>query len=238
MEIRIAHFYPELLNLYGDKGNIAALKKRCEWRNIKAEIINIRNNNEIDFNNIDIAVIGGGSDKDQQLVLESLKDKKNELYDYIEKGGVMLALCGSFPMLCNHFVLNNTQYEGLGIINAESCREEKRLISNVILKTPEYKIAGFENHADRVDIKSNQPFGKILYGYGNNEKDGNEGVVYKNLIATFLHGPLLPKNPELTDELISKALIHKYGDALELEKLDDALEYKAKNYIFERFLKE
>ncbi len=238
MEIKIAHFFPELLNLYGDKGNIAALKKRCEWRGIKAEIINIKHGSDIDFDDIDIALVGGGTDKDQIIALESLLNKKDELCGYIEKGGVMLALCGSFPMFCNHFVLDGCEYEGLSVIDAESYREDKRLISNVIAKTLAGRIAGFENHADRVDIKENQPFGKVLYGYGNNEKDGNEGVIYKNLIASFLHGPLLPKNPALADELIFKALLNKYGDFKELEKLDDTSEYKAQNYIFERFLKE
>ena len=162
----------------------------------------------------------------------------SSVLSYIENNGVMIALCGSFPLFCKKTVLEDKEMDGLCIIDAECKREEKRLISNVISETSFGKVAGFENHSERVYLNNGQPFGKILYGYGNNGEDGYEGVLYKNFIASFLHGPLLPKNPSVTDELISRALKKKYGDFIELEKLDDLLEYNAREYIFDRFAKE
>ena len=238
MEIKIAHFYPELLNLYGDKGNIAALEKRCKWRGIKAETVEINSTEGIDLSSVDIVLMGGGTDKDQEIVLSELMKIKDRLQAYVENNGVMLALCGSFPMICRKFVLNGREYEGLSLIEEECHREEKRSISNIILETTSGKIAGFENHSERIELKNSTPFGKVLYGYGNNGKDGTEGVVYKNLTASFLHGPLLPKNPQLADDIISKAIIKKYGECPPLEKINDEIEYKAQNYIFDRFLKD
>lgn len=238
MEINIAHFYPELLNLYGDKGNIAALRARCEWRGIKADVIEISLGDDMDFSDIDIALLGGGTDKDQLLVCSSLKKIKENIKSYIDADGVMLVLCGSFPMLGNSFVLNGEAVEGLGILNVDSQRTDKRLISNIVLNTSSGTVVGFENHADRVSINGSEAFGEVLYGYGNSEEAGCEGVCFKNLLATFLHGPLLPKNPALTDSIILKALRRKYGASVSLAPLDDTAELNASSYIINRFIKD
>ncbi len=236
MKIKIAHIYPELLNLYGDNGNIASLTKRCEWRNIDVEVQKYSLNDDIDFDNIDILFIGGGSDKEQKIVCESLRKYSERIREYVENNGVLIAFCGGFEILGNYYKIKDETVQALGLIDMFTEYSDVRLIDDVIIQTDilDRPIVGFENHGGRVYINNNTPFGKVIYGNGNNGTDGFEGVIYKNVIGTYLHGPLLPKNPHLCDYIIKKALQNKYGD-VELQELDDRIEFAANDYVVNRF---
>lgn len=236
MKIKIAHIYPELLNLYGDNGNIASLTKRCEWRNIDVEVQKYSLNDDIDFDNIDILFIGGGSDKEQKIVCESLRKYSERIREYVENNGVLIAFCGGFEILGNYYKIKDETVQALGLIDMFTEYSDVRLIDDVIIQTGilDRPIVGFENHGGRVYINNNTPFGKVVYGNGNNGTDGFEGVIYKNVIGTYLHGPLLPKNPHLCDYIIKKALQNKYGD-VELQELDDRIEFAANDYVVNRF---
>lgn len=236
MELKIAHLYPELLNLYGDKGNIVSLKKRAEWRGIDVKVKEYTLNDEIDFENIDILFIGGGSDREQLLVCEKLKEIKEEFKKYVENNGVVTAICGGYQLLGRYYEMKEETVEGLEIIDIYTKSGDGRLIDNVVVQTDFLKrpVVGFENHGGRTFINNHTPLGKVIYGNGNNGTDGFEGVLYKNVIGTYLHGPLLPKNPHLCDYIIKKALQNKYGD-IELQELDDSIELAANDYIVNRF---
>ena len=216
MKLTIGHLYPDLLNLYGDRGNIQCLMKRCQWRGIEAETIAYEIDDKIDFSKLDIVLLGGGSDREQMLVCEKLKEIQKDYYK-TDQGTI----------------------KGLELVDMYTEQEEGRLISNIVLQSDlfEMPVVGFENHGGRTCINDNKPLGKVLYGSGNDGKSGYEGVVYKNVIGTYLHGPLLPKNPQLADWLILHALQKKYGEQTELTPLDDSQEKEANDYICHRFLK-
>ena len=237
MQITIGHLYPDLLNMYGDKGNITVLSNRCKWRGIETSTKCFNLDDEIDFNSLDIVVLGGGTDREQKRVCARLLEMKGRFTEYIENNGVVLAVCGGYQMLGKYYRLKEEEVEGIGAIDIYTDYNVKRLISNVIIKSDicDTEIVGFENHAGRTYIGSCAPLGRVVHGGGNNETDKTEGIIYKNVLGTNLHGPLLPKNPEVCDYLIKNALIKKYG-ACELEKLDDATEIKANQYITQKYI--
>lgn len=238
-KITIGHLYPDLLNLYGDRGNIACLMQRCKWRGIEAETIEFELGDTIDFTKLDIVLLGGGSDREQMIVCRKLKEIQKDFKEYVEDGGAVIAVCGGYQLLGNYYQTEEGRMEGLELVDIYTEQEEGRLIDNIVLQSDLFDtpVVGFENHGGRTFINDNQPFGKVLYGSGNDGKSGYEGVVYKNVIGTYLHGPLLPKNPQVSDWLISRALERKYGNG-ELEPLDDSQELEANRYIYERFVKE
>lgn len=238
MKITIGHLYPDLLNLYGDRGNIQCMLKRCQWRGIEAEVINFESEDEIDFSKLDIVLLGGGSDREQMLVCNKLKKIKEKFQNYVEEDGVVIAICGGYQLMGNFYDTEHGRIQGLGIIDMETTNnKEYRLIDNIVLESEicSMPVVGFENHAGRTDIKNNKPFGKVIYGSGNDGKSGYEGVIYKNVIGTYLHGPLLPKNPQVCDYLIKKALEKKYQKNIHLEELEDQEEKEANAYIYHRF---
>lgn len=238
MKITIGHLYPDLLNLYGDRGNIQCMIKRCQWRGIEAEVIPFESDDEIDFSKLDIVLLGGGSDREQMLVCDKLKLIKEEFKKYVEEDGVVIAICGGYQLLGNFYDTEHGRIEGLGIIDLETTNsKEYRLIDNIVLESELFSmpVVGFENHAGRTNIKNNKPFGKVIYGSGNDGKSGYEGVIYKNVIGTYLHGPLLPKNPQVCDYMIQKALEKKYQKKITLKELDDQEEKEANAYIYNRF---
>ncbi len=238
-ELNIVHLYPDLLNLYGDKGNIECLRKRLLWRGIGANLEKCTNeNNYIDFKNTDIIFVGGGSDREQEIVCNRLLEKKTELTAFVENGGTLIAVCGGYQLLGKYYQTPDSKIEGLGILDiyTDSIKGDKRLIGNVVIENETAgKIVGFENHGGRTEIGSHSPLGRVISGFGNNGKSGYEGVVYKNLIGTYLHGPLLPKNPKLCDMILLRALKHKYPDFHLLSPLDDTLENTANEYIVKTF---
>ena len=239
MKLTIGHLYPDLLNLYGDRGNIQCLMKRCLWRGIEAETIAFELDDNIDFSNLDIVLLGGGSDREQMLVCEKLKEIQKDFKEYVEQGGVVIAICGGYQLLGNYYKTDMGTIEGLSLVDMYTEQGEERLIDNIVLQSElfDMPIVGFENHGGITFIGENKPLGKVLYGSGNDGKSGYEGVVYKNVIGTYLHGPLLPKNPQLADELILRALKKKYGEDVTLSPLDDSQEKAANDYIYNRFVK-
>jgi len=237
MKLRIAHLYPDLLNLYGDIGNMTTLKKRCEWRDISVQIDPIYGNEKISFTDYDLVFLGGGSDREQLLVRDKLIKMKKELTSYVNDGGVLAAVCGGYQLLGSYYKLENETIEGLEILNIQTEVGKTRLISDVVIDNEQFgTIVGFENHGGRTYINDHMPLGKVLYGNGNNGTDGYEGVIYKNVIATYLHGSLLPKNPKLADHII-KLMLEQRGLPSELKPLDDTIENNAHQYIIDRFLK-
>lgn len=237
MKLNIAHLYPDLLNLYGDRGNIQCFRKRLEWRGIECEVTQYLQGDEIDFSNIDIVLLGGGSDREQEIVCEELKKIKKDFQEYVADDGVVLAVCGGYQLLGKYYKTNTKKIEGLEILDIYTEWEPERLLRNIILESDLFAtpVVGYENHGGRTYIGAHQPFGKVFYGLGNTGKGDYEGVVYKNVIATYLHGPLLPKNPHVCDYLLQKALCRKYGEDVTLAPIDDELEQKANHYIVARY---
>ena len=218
MKLTIGHLYPDLLNLYGDRGNIQCFRKRLEWRGMEAEVIPFLSGDSIDFSKLDVVLLGGGSDREQEIVCGFLKDIRDDFKNYVEDDGVVLAVCGGYQLLGKYYKTDKKTIEGL--------------LNSPLFETP---VVGFENHGGRTYIGDHTPFGKVFYGLGNTGKSGYEGVVYKNVIATYLHGPLLPKNPQVCDYLLERALKRKYGPDVTLEPLPDELEHKANSYIVDRY---
>lgn len=237
MKLTIGHLYPDLLNLYGDRGNIQCFRKRLEWRGIEAEVIPFLSGDEIDFSRLDIVLLGGGSDREQELVCGYLKNIRDDFKKYVEEGGVVLAVCGGYQLLGKYYKTRTETIEGLAILDITTEWEPGRLVKNIILNSPlfDMPVVGFENHGGRTYIGDHTPLGKVFFGYGNTGKSGYEGVVYKNVIATYLHGPLLPKNPQVCDYLLERALKRKYGEDVRLEPLPDELERSANSYIADRY---
>ncbi len=241
MELNIVDMYSDILNTYGDVGNIRIIKQRCLWRNIGVNIHSFTKGKNNIFNpeNTDIVLIGGGSDYGQTLVSKHLLKQRSLLEEYIESGGVILAICGSYQMFGNKYVdVDKNPIPCLEILDIETVSSENRLTGNIILENnlnlnPK-TIVGFENHGGRT-YHNYTPLGDVKIGIGNNEEDGTEGIVYKNFIGTYLHGPLLPKNPHLADKLILEALNKKYG-MNELEKLNDEIEMQAHETMVNRLL--
>ena len=239
MKLTIGHLYPDLLNLYGDRGNIQCLMKRWQWRGNEAESSSFESNDRIDFSGLDIVLLGGGSDREQMLVCEKLKAIQGDFKRYVESDGVVIAICGGYQLLGKYYKTDQGMIPGLDLVDMYTEQGEGRLINNIVLKSElfDMPVVGFENHGGRTCIKNNKPLGKVLSGAGNDGVSGYEGVIYKNVIGTYLHGPLLPKNPQLADWLILRALQKKYGADVELTDLDDTQEKEANDYIYKRFVK-
>lgn len=241
MKITIGHMYPDLLNLYGDRGNILALAYRLKARNIGYEIKEIKVGQKINFDDIDILFLGGGSDREQKIVAEDLSKRKENLHKAVEDGMVLLSICGGYQLLGKYYKTGTGEIiPGLGILDIWTEAGNKRLIGNIIIETEiknkKVTMVGFENHSGKTYLGKNvKPLGKVLSGYGNNGEDKLEGAVYKNTFGTYLHGPILPKNPMFSDFLIEKALKRKYGES-PLKPLEDELENMAHMSIIKRFL--
>jgi CobQ-like glutamine amidotransferase family enzyme len=235
MEINICHLYPDLLNVYGDMGNILILKYRCEQRGIKVNIINCSLNDTFESDNYDIVFFGGGQDYEQSIVATDLINLKREsIKNYIEDGKVLLAICGGYQLLGKYYTTpSGEKLDGLSILDIYTEGGNTRFIGNTIIKNEEFNetYVGFENHSGRTYIGNLNPLGKVHLGYGNNGEDGHEGCIYKNTFCTYFHGSLLSKNPELSDRLIKLALEKKYSKEIELQPLDDTLEIKGREHI-------
>lgn len=232
---KIYHLFYDLLNLYGDRGNIACIEKRLAWRNIPYETHLITIEDDFDLSDADFVLLGGGSDREQAIVCNRLKQVKDILQAYIESNGVLLAICGGYQLLGTSYILNGETIEGLGILDFKTVKGDTRLIGNVVIDSLwcNSKVVGFENHSGRTLINNYDSFGDIIVGYGNDGKKEKEGLIYKNVVGTYLHGPLLPKNPEVVDKLITLAL-QRRGIDMPLIPLDDQEEIMAKNIMINR----
>lgn len=234
--LTIGHLYPDLLNLYGDRGNIQCLRKRLEWRGYEADVLEFTLDDKIDFNRLDLVLLGGGSDREQMIVCKKLRDIRKDFSAFVEDGGAVLAVCGGYQLLGHYYDTQEGRIEGLSLVDLYTEQGSPRLISNEVIIGPDFSmpIVGFENHGGRTFIGENRPLGQVKFGFGNNGQDGQEGVLYRNVVGTYLHGPLLPKNPHVCDYLLSRALERKYGEA-SLAPLDDTQEEEANRSIVKRF---
>ncbi len=225
--LRVCSLYPELMNIYADRGNIAVLRARCEWRGIGFELAASSLGEGLDPAAHDLFYMGGGQDRDQAAVARDMvATKRDALHAAADRGAVILAVCGGYQLLGSSYEMEDEELPGIGLVDLRTVREPgPRLIGNCAIESdlgggPSPRIvAGFENHGGRTYLGSGEtPLGRVLSGHGNNGKDGHEGVRRGNVIGTYLHGPLLPKNVWLADRLIELAL------GIELEPLDDAME--------------
>jgi lipid II isoglutaminyl synthase (glutamine-hydrolysing) len=234
MELRVLSLYPEQMNIYADRGNIVFLRRRCEWRGIGFSHAGAGPGEGVDPGAHDLIYIGGGQDRDQAMVAADLVASKREaMVGAVEDGAALLAVCGGYQLLGHSYQLGGEKLPGLGLADLETVRGDgERLIGNVAIEvdlgTGPLLLAGFENHGGRTHLgASAEPLGRVVKGHGNNGRDGTEGVRRANLIGTYLHGPLLPKNAWLADHLIAAALERRYGSPPDLEPLDEALEAAA-----------
>jgi lipid II isoglutaminyl synthase (glutamine-hydrolysing) len=226
--LRVCALYPELMNIYADRGNLAVLRSRCEWRGLGFELGGSTLGDPLDAAAHDLFYMGGGQDRDQVAVAHDMVTTKREaLHEAADAGAVVLAVCGGYQLLGSSYQLGDEELPGVGLVDLETVREPgPRLIGNCAIEadlgTGPQVIAGFENHGGRTFLGAGErPLGHVLKGHGNNGRDGTEGVHRGNVIGTYLHGPLLPKNVWLADRLIELSL------GLELEPLDDELERAA-----------
>jgi CobQ-like glutamine amidotransferase family enzyme len=234
MELRLLALYPEQMNIYADRGNIIFLRRRCEWRGIGFAQAASGPGESFDPASADFIYIGGGQDRDQRIVArDMLRTKRDAIAASVDRGAVVLAVCGGYQLLGRSYQLGEERIPGLGLADLETVREPgARLIGNVTIEVDlgegPRELAGFENHGGRTYLgAAAEPLGRVIRGHGNNGRDGLEGVRRANMIGTYLHGPLLPKNAWLADRLIQLALAARDGDEPELEPLDDLLEAAA-----------
>ena len=244
MKLRICHLYPDVLNLYGDRGNIICLCRRLEWRGIEWEMASLRIGEQISWDDFDLFFMGGGQDFEQGVLLEDLRSGNGSgIKAAIEDGRTFLCICGGYQILGNYYETQDGQkMDFLGVIDLYTVGDRKRLIGNYAFRIPEDETGketvavGFENHSGRTFLGGGvQPLGYVLAGNGNNGKDHTEGVRFRNVFGTYSHGPLLPKNPELCDRILRCALERKYGSA-SLEPLEDSFERKAHDSVLKRVL--
>ncbi len=242
--LTIGWLYPELMNIYGDVGNIISLVKRCEWRQIRTDVKLLNTGFDVRLlDKCDILLMGGAQDRQQTTVNKDLNRIRKALKKVIEDSTPGLYVCGGFQFLGKYYKeADGTMVEGIGIFDLYTENpgpNKERLIGNMIFQ-PEITgislpIVGFENHGGRTYLGKNiNPFGKVLHGHGNNGEDGTEGAVFKESFGTYSHGPILPKNPHFADYLIKKALEKKYNERFNLNELDDELEKNARLAIAKR----
>lgn len=236
----LCHLYPDLLNLYGDRGNIIALMRRCEWRGIELKLLSASLGDRVDFKEVDLVFIGGGSDKEQSILFRDFLESKGPALEEAARSGLpLLAVCGGYQLLGRFYrTAAGEEMPGLGLFDAWTVAGRTRLIGNVVAECVlGGTLVGFENHSGRTyldEAGQTRPFARVVVGNGNNGTDRGEGALLSNAIGTYLHGPLLPKNPEVADWLLSRALLRRYGDPA-LDPLDDAFEKRAHRAILERF---
>ena len=235
--INIAHLYPDLMNIYGDYGNICALYNRLNWRDIQVNIDKISKGDRIDFKKYDIYFIGGGQDKQQYIVSKELIKNKNAFADLKEDSAVMLGICGGYQLMGKYYQpFEQDRVEGIDILDVYTVAGNKRCIGNVTVETDfltPKTLVGFENHSGITILGENVlPIGKVKIGYGNDTENKQEGAYSKNIFGTYLHGSLLPKNPHFCDYLLTLAIRRKLrDDNFSLSILDDEIEYLAHDRV-------
>lgn len=243
----IAHLFPDLLNLYGDSGNVKALAQRLRRRGVAVEVKRVHHGESVDLNGVDLAFLGGGPDREQRLASDDLMRMRDDLRAFVEDDGVLLAICGGYQILGHEWLLGDEVVKGLGIVDMTTERAEggsgNRLIGDVALRVEgiDRPVVGYENHAGRTHLGAGvQAFGDVASstGNGNNDQDKKDGVRYRNVVGTYLHGPLLPKNPQVADDLLDRALQRRAArtgnSPVQLAALDNAVENAANDYMAKR----
>lgn len=234
--IKVLHLYDQYLNIYADRGNIMVLTQRCAWRGIGCEVTGLSPGQTFVTGEYDLIYVGGGQDRDQRMIAERMStDLSEPIHAAVEEGTALLAVCGGYQLLGTGYAdASGAQQPGVGLFDASTTAGSSRLIGNVALECtlpriaerPELTttVAGFENHAGRTTLGANaRALGRVLHGHGNNGESGDEGCRQLHAIGTYLHGPLLPRNPELADWLIAAALAHAGGERA-VRALDTAVD--------------
>ena len=239
--LRICHLYPDLLNLYGDRGNVLCMQRRLEWRGMQANIVPVPIGVKLAAKDCDLLFIGGGQDFEQEVLLRDLSSgKAQDIRTAVEEEKTFLAICGGYQMLGEYYkTWDGVQLDFIGAIGVHTIGAKERMIGNYMFRTtPEsgdMVVVGFENHSGKTYLSEQvAPLGMMLSGNGNNGEDKTEGARYKNVFGTYSHGSLLPKNPVLCDFILQTALNHRYDGAEPLAPLDDTLELNAHRYMQER----
>ncbi|MEO7911831.1 MAG: glutamine amidotransferase [Roseiflexaceae bacterium] len=252
--LRLAHLYPEQMNIYGDRGNILTLTQRCAWRGIAVDLLLVGVGADVDWGAVDIAFFGGGQDSGQAQIADDFVERQGPaLRAAVEDGLVLLSICGGYQLLGHTYVTHTgEQLPGVGVFDARTVGGTVRLIGNIVVDIADggwgmrvastipspIRLVGFENHSGRTYLGPGaQPLGRVLAGHGNNGEDHSEGAVYRNAFGCYMHGSLLPKNPFFADYLIGLALRRRYGPGAELVPLDDRLELAAQRTMVERLIR-
>ena len=229
IDLRIAHLYAHFLNIYGDRGNIITLAQRARWRGIDVTVDAIGLGDSIDPEYYDLYFVGGGQDKQQQIIAEDLLKRGQTLRQALHSGSVILAICGGYQLLGHYYKPHvGPELRGISLIDAYTQAGNRRMIGNVVIKRKDgLTLVGFENHSGKTFLGQGvKALGKVLLGNGNNGDDGFEGAEEGNIFGTYLHGSLLPKNPAFADMLLTRAIVRRHRQ-IKIEPLDDTLEIKA-----------
>jgi CobQ-like glutamine amidotransferase family enzyme len=230
VKIRVGHLYPDYLNIYADRGNIAVLSGRARARGHMLDVRAIGMRDAVPVDEIDLFYIGGGQDREQALVAHDLAGKASVLGEAVDAGAAFLAVCGGYQLLGRYYRdVAGVEQPGIGLLPLHTVADRRRMIGDVLLacEWADETLAGFENHAGRTRLDPGAaPLGRVISGFGNDGESGHEGCRYKRVYGTYLHGPLLPRNPWFADHLLSEALAHA-GGPTELEPLPDELERQA-----------
>ena len=236
--LTIYHMYPDAMNLYGDLGNVITLKRRMLERGISVDIVNVGRGSRADFSRADIVFLGGGQDRGQKIIAEDLAKKGPAIKKEVERGLVALTICGGFQLFGKYFKTKEGEMlPGISVFDAYTVGGDKRCIGNVVLdiedeakkwKSTLNTLVGFENHSGLTYLEGKtKPLGKVKIGFGNTGDHKYEGAVYNNCYGTYLHGPVLPKNPHFADHLIQMAINRKYGSWARMKQIDDEIELSA-----------
>ena len=241
MRLSICYLYASGMNVYGDRGNVITLVQRCHWRGIDVEVEERGVGERGPLSQFDLFVAGGGQDRDQVAVSKDLQgDTGKALIDAIENDAVLLSICGTYQLFGHYFKTGSGEtLPGIGIFDAWTVAGDRRFIGDVIVRAQlgnrEVDLVGFENHSGRTYLgPGGRPFARTVVGAGNNGEDDFEGATYRNAFGAYLHGPLLPKNPEFADHLIQLALQRRFAEDIRLPTLDDSIEFAAKRAMIER----
>jgi hypothetical protein len=240
LSLTLGHLYPDQLNIYGDRGNIIVLRRRCGWRGIELRVVPLGLGDVLVPDAYDLVFIGGGQDKEQTEIADDLRATKADgLWAAVEDGVPVLAVCGGYQLLQHGYrPAEGPMLKGIGVFDAETAHPGKRVarcIGNIAIRWGETTVVGFENHGGRTYLGTGAaPLGRVLAGHGNNSQDHGEGAVYRNAYGTYIHGSLLPKNPHVADALLQIALRRRYGPEVTLEALDDVLEWRAHEGMLRR----
>ncbi len=235
MKLHVVHIYPNEMNTYGDRGNLLVLEKRAQWHGLEP-VIHYYSAGDLFPKEVDIVLGGGGQDSAQSDIQKDILRIGNKLHTLVDAGVPMLMVCGTYQLFGNRFLtVDGKEIKGIGVFDVETIGGAKRLIGNIAVETEEFgTLYGFENHSGQTRLGQDQPeLGKVARGNGNNGEDKTEGARTRNAIGTYMHGPLLPNNPQLADGLIRLALQRK-GATVQLKSIDDELAVRSRQNAAKR----
>lgn len=244
LRLTLVHLYPDLMNVYGDRGNIITFRRRCAWRGIELDVQPVSLGDRLNPEETDLIFFGGGQDREQAVISpDFVTEKGAAVREAVEGGAALLAVCGGYQLLGHTYTtVDGQELPGVGVFDVRSVPGSRRHIGNLVAEVELHgatrTLVGFENHSGQTYLGPGcRPLGKVLQGGGNNGEDGTEGAIYREAYGCYLHGSLLPKNPWFADHLIQRALLRRYGEKIPLAPLDDTLEDRAHAAVVNRALK-